>query len=46
MINDVMWIGTNVSNKLHASIFMVQDQASRLLRKVAIYIVSYNLSYR
>jgi len=34
MINRVMWIGTNASNKYPASIFMVQDEGSRLLRNV------------
>lgn len=42
----VMWIGTNASNKHPASIFMFQDEGSRLLGNVSTLIVNYKLSYR
>jgi len=46
MIDHVMRIGTNASIKHPASIFMVQDEGSRLLRNVGTLTVNYKLSYR
>jgi len=46
MINHVIWIGTNTSNKHPASIFMFQVEGSRLVRNAGTLIVNYNLSYR
>jgi len=46
MIDHVMRIGTNASIKHPASIFMVQDEGSRLLRNVGTLTVNYTLSYR